>query len=51
MPSREINSKHLGLIADSMSEWEGRIADELDLTSVDTAAIKRMNQNQLHLEV
>ena len=33
-------SKHLGQIADSMSEWEGRIADELGLKNADVAAIK-----------
>ena len=32
--------KDLGEIAECMHEWEGRIADNLDLTSADVAAIK-----------
>jgi hypothetical protein len=31
---------HLGRIADTMYEWEGRVADELELTRADVAAIK-----------
>ena len=33
-------SKHLGQIADSMYEWEGPVAEQLDLTPADVAAIK-----------
>ena len=44
-------SKHLGKIADSMSEWEGRIADELGLTSADVATINKKHPNELHLQV
>lgn len=44
------SSKHLGRIADSMSEWEGRIADELDLTPADVAAIKAKYPNELKLQ-
>ena len=35
--------RHLGQIADSMSEWEGPIANQLELTSADIAAIKADN--------
>ena len=31
--------KHLGKIGDSMTEWEGRISDELKLTQADIASI------------
>ena len=31
---------HLGQIADSMAEWEGKIADTLKLKMSDVAAIK-----------
>lgn len=43
-------SKHLGLIADSMYEWEGRISDELGLTHTDVAAIKTKYPSQLSLQ-
>lgn len=42
--------KHLGKIADSMPEWEGRIADELDLSPADVAAIKKKHPNELNLQ-
>ena len=32
--------KHLGMIADSMAEWEGSIAAELQLSHADIAMIK-----------
>ena len=32
--------KHLGEIADSIAEWEGKIAEELGLTDADIANIK-----------
>ena len=35
--------RHLGQIADSMSEWEGPIAKQLELTPADVAAIKADN--------
>ena len=43
--------KHLGQIADSMSEWEGRIADELGLKNADVAAIKSEYPNKLRLQM
>ena len=42
--------KHLGQIADSISEWEGRIADELGLKKADVAAIKCEYPNKLKLQ-
>lgn len=47
---REIEHKHLGRIGDTLSEWEGRIADELDLTSSDAATIKKRHPGELHLQ-
>jgi hypothetical protein len=32
--------KHLGQVADSMAEWEGKISDSLELTEADVANIK-----------
>ena len=34
-------SKHLGQIADSMFEWEGKIADELGLTFAEVANFRK----------
>ena len=42
--------KHLGKIADSMSAWEGKIADELDLAPADVEAIKKKHPNELKLQ-
>ena len=42
--------KHLGKIADSMYEWEGPIAEELGLTTVDVAAIKEKHPKHLKLQ-
>ena len=42
--------KHLGMIADFMYEWEGRIADELELTPVDVCDIKQKYPSQLNLQ-
>ena len=42
--------KHLGLIADSMSEWEGPIAECLDLTTADVAAIRDKYRGELRLQ-
>ena len=43
--------KHLGQIADSMSEWEGSIAEELGLTSANVACIKTKYPNALNLQM
>ena len=37
----EIKAKHIGVIADSMSEWEGRIAEKLELSRPNIACIKK----------
>ena len=42
--------KHLGLIADSMAEWEGRISNELQLTPADVAEILTQHPNKLKLQ-
>ena len=43
-------SKHLGQIADVMYEWEGRIAEQLELTRADVAAINKKHPNKLELQ-
>ena len=43
--------KHLGQIADSMAEWEGRIAEELGLTEADAANIKAKYPSNLKLQL
>ena len=43
-------SLHLGLIADSMYEWEGSVAEQLNLTQSDIAAIKKKHPGDLHLQ-
>ena len=35
--------RHLGQIADSMAEWEGRISDELGLTEATVANIRKQD--------
>ena len=42
--------KHLGQIADSMAEWEGKIAEELGLTEADVADIKTRCPSRLKLQ-
>ena len=41
---------HLGKIAKSMAEWEGRIADGLNLTVPDVAGIKVKHPSDLELQ-
>ena len=43
-------SKHLGQIADAMYEWEGPIAEQLELTNVDIAAINKKHPGELKLQ-
>ena len=43
-------SRHLGHIADSMSKWEGPIAEQLGLTPADVAAIKTKYPGELNLQ-
>ena len=42
--------KHLGQIADFMYEWEGKVADELELTPADVASIQEKCRNNLKLQ-
>ena len=41
---------HLGKIAKSMAEWEGRIADVLKLTNSEVAGIKAKHPSNLELQ-
>ena len=43
-------SKHLGQIADAMYEWEGPVAEHLELTKVDVAAINKKYPGELKLQ-
>jgi hypothetical protein len=43
-------SKHLGQIADAMYEWEGPIAEQLELTRADIAAINKKHPGELKLQ-
>ena len=43
-------SEHLGQIAKSMTEWEGRISDELKLTPADVAGIYTKHPRNLELQ-
>ena len=43
-------SKHLGQIADAMYEWEGPIAEQLELTKPDIAAIWTKYPRELNLQ-
>ena len=42
--------KHSGQIADSMYEWEGPVADHLQLSPADVANIKKKHPGQLKLQ-
>ena len=46
-----ITPKHLGRIADIMCEWEGRIADELELSEADVSAIIAKHPRELKLQM
>lgn len=48
---KEIGSSHRGKIAELMAEWEGRIADELNLTDTDVADIKHQYPRELKLQL
>lgn len=47
---KEIEPKHLGRIASSVVKWEGRIADELELTEADVATIRTKYPRDLELQ-
>lgn len=42
--------KHIGPIADSMTEWEGAVGDALELTYADRAAIVEAHPRKLNLQ-
>ena len=42
----QVIPEHLGRIADSMVDWEGRIADLLGLSDVDRSDIRAKNLNK-----
>ena len=44
------SAKHLGQVADTMTEWEGKIAEELQLSVADVAAIKAEHPTKLKLQ-
>ena len=46
----EVQESHLGEIADSMTEWEGPVADKLKLRASDVANIKTEYPNKLNLQ-
>ena len=46
----EVQFRHLGQISDSMVEWEGLIADDLELTPADVADIKTKYPQSLKLQ-
>ena len=50
MANAEVQSYHLGQIAELMVEWEGRIIDKLKLTDSDVAAIKAKYPGELKLQ-
>ena len=41
---------HLGAIADVMDEWEGRVAEALELTPATIAGIKAKHPDNLNLQ-
>ena len=43
-------AKHLGEIADSMCEWEGSVAENLELTQADVANIKTEFPKKMNLQ-
>lgn len=45
-----ISNIHLGRIADSLTQWEGSIADYLELTPADVSGIKTKYPSDLHLQ-
>ena len=43
-------ARHIGRIADSMTEWEGAIAENLGLTPADVANITTKHHSNLRLQ-
>lgn len=50
LSTAEVQLRHLGQIAESMIEWEGLIADELELTPADVEDIKTKHPQSLKLQ-
>ena len=42
--------KHIGPIADSMTEWDGTVGDALELTSADRENIREKHRGKLNLQ-
>ena len=42
--------KHIGPIADSMSEWDGTVGDALELTYADREDISEAHRGKLNLQ-
>ena len=42
--------KHIGAIADIMGEWEGSIAEQLELTDADVANVRAAHPMNLKLQ-
>ena len=43
-------SLHLGMIAEGMHEWEGRLSERLGLTDADVAEIQTEYPNKLKMQ-
>ena len=50
LSTAEVQPRHLGRIAESMTKWEGQIADQLKLTESDVAVIKTQYPGELNLQ-
>ena len=48
--NNELGDRELGQIADYMYEWEGRIAEELELTVAEVAGVKTKHPKELKLQ-
>ena len=47
----EVKEEHIGVIAGSMSEWEGAIADALGLSEHDKACINENHNKNFDLKM
>ena len=50
LSTAEVQPRHLGRIAESMTKWEGQIADQLKLTEGDVAVIRTKYPRELNLQ-
>ena len=46
-----VSRQHIDQVADSISEWQGPVAEQLGLTSADIAAIKAKHPTELKLQL